>query len=1096
MTGVVPTPRRDGTEREQLGAGGEAVGFFAMRTPLLPISVLSELGELVRASTAKNEEELVDMLAEDRTRLRVRLRQIARDEAFQEGVYLSSSEFAEKMRSWSISANADLGLERTVLKYVLRACSRATPFGIFAAVSHGRFDTVGATSVPEQHEWYRRTRVDSGVLSAVCAASAERPDVLSNLVFRPSPSIYRVGDQLRYSSHHATGRFRRYALSAVDVSEFIDCVIDAAREGAKLKELAQSLASRAVLGDEADEFVREMVDAQLLVHDLELVVTGEDPTSQTVERLRASPEGAAAAELLGNAIRECSKLDARGVGLSHDQYADLISQLRLLPQTVELPDSELIQVDLFTRTDALSLPMQVAEDLGRAADLLWRVAAEMRPHSSFNEMLDTFREAFVERFGDAEVPLLMALDEEDGVPWHSPTPPSDDVPLLEGVDLPRAPAIGRTSAFNTQLNEALGRRADTTVREVEFDETVLRTRADTLTHFRPLPNSFAVFARLQARDEDALNAGDYRLQIDTVYGPSGAVPLARFCYGHPKLRSAVEDMLRVEEAVEPDVLFAELVHLPQGRFGNFILRPCLRGFELPYLGTSGSSPENQLAIGDLTIAVRSGRLVLKSTSLQRRVAVRISTAHNPDYGAGLPVYRFLHALQHQGTAHVGMTLPNTPENAFQPRLVSGRLVLALAKWVVSENELLDMFSESDAQRFSAVQRVRRERGIDRFVSLMDTQGPLVLDLENIMCIEELGRRVRSAKRVELSEVFPGIEQSPTRRGNEVFTHEFVFPMKRSELKQSMPRSAATAPKKERSGSMSGYRRRFAPGSEWLYAKVFLGAVSADRLLGVHLREPIEDLIDRGIVRKFFFIRYADPKHHLRLRFEGDPAELLRSVIPMLHERIWNGNDGDAVAAVQYDTYVRETERYGGPGCMREIESIFHHDSIATMRMLETIREGALEQLRWRTALIAIDSMLCAGGFDSEGREQLFGVLRNGLTPHLSRDKNVRAVLAKRFRSLRLELSNMVQGVETADIPAAVRSVLRTRDDSIRPHLDVVRSIVASSPGGVSFDSVAGSLVHMCVNRILRSSHREQEFVLYDLLHQALRTNRFQRQSTK
>ena len=57
----------------------------------------------------------------------------------------------------------------------------------------------------------------------------------------------------------------------------------------------------------------------------------------------------------------------------------------------------------------------------------------------------------------------------------------------------------------------------------------------------------------------------------------------------------VREHLRGEEAHKPDVAFAEIVHLPEGRLGNVILRPVLRGHEIPFLGRSGAPPESQLA---------------------------------------------------------------------------------------------------------------------------------------------------------------------------------------------------------------------------------------------------------------------------------------------------------------------------------------------------------------------------------------------------------------------------------------------------------------------------------------------------------------------
>lgn len=69
------------------------------------------------------------------------------------------------------------------------------------------------------------------------------------------------------------------------------------------------------------------------------------------------------------------------------------------------------------------------------------------------------------------------------------------------------------------------------------------------------------------------------------------------------------------------------------------------------------------------------------------------------------------------------------------------------------------------------------------------------------------------------------------------------------------------------------RRTFAPGSPWLYLKAYTGTASADHILTDTVGPVIEQLRESGVVDHWFFLRYADPEHHLRLRLHGDPAAL-------------------------------------------------------------------------------------------------------------------------------------------------------------------------------------------------------------------------------
>src|SRR5207248_308732 len=82
--------------------------------------------------------------------------------------------------------------------------------------------------------------------------------------------------------------------------------------------------------------------------------------------------------------------------------------LRELPTPVEM--SRLFQLDMVKPADQAVLGADVLEEIGRALDILYRLASD-RPL----EGLDRFRKEFNERYGGREVPLLEALDEEVGI---------------------------------------------------------------------------------------------------------------------------------------------------------------------------------------------------------------------------------------------------------------------------------------------------------------------------------------------------------------------------------------------------------------------------------------------------------------------------------------------------------------------------------------------------------------------------------------------------------------------------------------------------------------------------------------------------------
>ncbi len=265
-------------------------------------------------------------------------------------------------------------------------------------------------------------------------------------------------------------------------------------------------------------------------------------------------------------------------------------------------------------------------------------------------------------------------------------------------------------------------------------------------------------ATLVAPSQAALDAGDFQVVFEGASGPSGARLLGRFCHADPALHAAVAQYLQAEAALEPDAIFAEIVHLPEGRVGNVICRPVLRGYEIPFLGQSGTRPDQQIPLTDLYVSVVNGEVMLHSQRLQRRIIPRLSTAHNFAWRS-LSVYKFLCSLQHQGVvAGLGWDWGVLESTAFLPRVTSGRVVLARARWLVMQEEIRPFSKAQGAALYQAVQTWRGQRQLPRLVLLADADNQLPVDLDNMLSIESFIDVVKNRPQFTLVEMLPGPDQ--------------------------------------------------------------------------------------------------------------------------------------------------------------------------------------------------------------------------------------------------------------------------------------------------------------------------------------------------
>src|ERR1051326_2524402 len=183
---------------------------------------------------------------------------------------------------------------------------------------------------------------------------------------------------------------------------------------------------------------------------------------------------------------------------------------------------------------------------------------------------------------------------------------------------------------------------------------------------------------------------------------------------------------------------------------------------------------------------------------------------------------------------------------------------------------------------------------------------------------------------------------------------------------------------------------------WLYVRLYYQErTMADTLLLDLVRPLEEELRRRGLISQFFFIRYIEGGHHLRLRFYGERQALLATVRPYLNEQMARffirqgyqlsepldqGPDGSddmgwqpwkphsfkrPVPSYEYDRYEPETERYGGQHGLQVSECHFQQSSYTALRVLAY--ERAHVAPRQNALLLLLEATAAAFGLANRQR---------------------------------------------------------------------------------------------------------------------------------
>ncbi|MFE0103527.1 lantibiotic dehydratase [Streptomyces sp. NPDC059009] len=609
-----------------------------------------------------------------------------------------------------------------------------------------------------------------------------------------------------------------------------------------------------------------------------------------------------------------------------------------------------LQIDSALAVDGpLVLPRPVAALAEEAAEVLARVGGERRypPH------LAAYADALSERYGHlSEVPLLDVLSAETGLgPPRGYRCPRREFPL-PGVDRNPPARSAREAVLARLAATALARRET----GVELDDRLLDELAEASAApdgDRPPPPALDLYLRPMPPGPGQER---WRAVCNNLGVALGGRTFARF---HDLLdadiRAGLHELAVAEERSLGDTVCAELTYLPgDARQANVAIRPAAHAWELPVNVTPGRDEEHVLRLDDVLVGAAEGRLHLRSRTLGRPLHVTQRTLLNW-LGAPNPCRFLLEVSAAQSGPVSSFDWGELAETMpFLPRVERGDLVLRRARWRLRPHDLTlppgaaptaSIPQQGDGIReFAAsVDTWSTTWMVPRLVNLVSFDNTLLLDLTSAPGLHELRDSLaRSpAEGLLLEEVLPDPERALLRdAADEPYAAEVVVPVLRRAGRDQAPAPGGTAVRPAGVRTSEPPDGRHKPvGSDWLTVKLYAEPDAHDRLLEAGLPTVAERIRPWCGADALFFVRYADPAPHLRVRFfvpdQAARPEVLREVTAWAYDLAAEGHIVDH----SFVGYEREVERYGGGELIADAEEFFRHDSTAVLPLLRHLRDG-------------------------------------------------------------------------------------------------------------------------------------------------------------
>lgn len=997
-------------------------------------------------------------------------------------LYLASPVLAEEKLKGDASEKTKLSLK----KYTQRASTRCTPFGLFAGCGVGKW---GITNEIKKQHRFRHTRLDMNVVCEIASLLTSHPLIKMYLTYYTNNSLYRVANKYRYVEYSLQKKSRNYQITSIDVTAYLNNVLALTSRGTNYSALIECLLVHDVSKEEAETFINELIQSQVIITNLYPNVTGTEFYTLILNLLKeilqnpllSGKEEKREVERVYNLLIEIDdaikKLD---VNFENEisAYKQIYNNLKqLLP---ELTEENLFQTDLYYQTDSATVTTNIQKQLTETILFLDKLYGENE-----SENLKRFKENFLNHYEEQELPILQVLDTASGIGYLNKdstgiNPILDDIHYSNKTDT----AVDlKWDAVNSLLLKKITTALADKSYSVEFTDEDLKSNEERKSVFPP---SMTVFFTL-------VSSTNTTIRFKQASGSSAGNMVGRFAHGNKEIHTVLNEITEQGIRFHNDKIIAEIVHLPENRVGNILLRPHTHPHEIAYLAKSTKKTENIIDLNDVFVSIKNDKIILRSKSHNKEIIPRLTSAHNFALST-LPVYQFLCDMQSQYYSKTGVTfqwgaLAN--EFDFLPRATYKGTILSAAQWNIKKEKITELIACLKHYEPNKIFNWKKRLNLpDRFL-LSDGDNELFVDTQNELSIKAFASAIKKRDQIVLHEfLFDEKDALITDTNGDSYTNELIAILYNEE-KPGLNVLPSTI--------NNDTKRSFTTGSEWLYYKIYCNPKIAEDILIEKIYPLIHSFKENQQIEKWFFIRYADPDTHIRLRLKLTDTQHLSFIQTKLNTLFSPLLEDRLIEKIQLDTYNRELERYGF-NTIEDTETLFYIDSEHILKLISKLNndeEGDLIRLKY--ACLNVYRLMKNFELDKEKLYFLISSSQQSYFKEHGGQKELKLALDYKYRIYYKSINSILtyQAFETLNEEDQFIVATITNAEQIQaPIISAILEKRKLHDLKIDLYNFIQSVIHMHVNRLFKSKQRTYELLVYDFLQRSLKSIEARKQKSR
>ncbi|MCH9627249.1 MAG: Nisin biosynthesis protein NisB [Chlamydiales bacterium] len=821
-----------------------------------------------------------------------------------EAIALASPSLFEALnKSNHYSSQTSLSL----LNYMNRLVTRTTPFGLFASVAMGNWEEKTNISF-NSSRLQKRTRPDMGWLFSHFMQELGKTTEPFKLLIRCNPLALSKGNRvyLSYIRESEVDEKAKQTSVSIRASKLVYHILELSRQEIQIIELIDKLKKIFPNLDikKTYKLINDLISQQFIL------------PSQLPSLLMHSPIKALldnwSDENLTCIFQEIKRYDEAKLGSEEDLLCALQKKMR---QTLQAKNY--LQVDAVHQGNKPILSKSILPDLERSVFALWKISSLYPKSATIQEI----HAEFLNQYGvDRTVPLLQLMNEAC---------------IVKGLVQPKQEQekSDECKSWERFLNykwqdSLLNKSHEIVITEDEIDR-ICGFSTEKNLNADDLPYSFDVFFKMIAKSQEQLDQGNFLIQLQSNTEQGGS-SFGRFTHlFDTSAQKKLEDYVHLEESSDSEAIFFEMAYFPKSvRSANVGIHPCMRKYRLDLNGPAKSS--NCLSLSDIYVGASLDRLYLTLKNGEKELIPRVGNLLSPTFAPEpLQLMREIGRYRHKQLYPFSWF--NLEKTAyFLPRVRFDKTIFSPARW----NFLCSSYSGKSTKTFSTqLLQFAQKWTLPKKIYFQNGDNQLLINLDNELQTNYLKKMAQNSEVLSFSEYL----DTSWIQGDQGHHHgEFVAPF--TVAPAFFPKNPRIQIKPYRNVSFNDRWKLF--GSEWLYLKIYLPEEECNRFLTEQLNSFVTDLAHRKLITEWHFLRFADPRHHIRLRLKIKSKDLSKEINHLVNLALnfWLSNQ--IILRSEISNYEREIERYGGLPNIELVEGLFCTDSIANIEILKLLSKNS------------------------------------------------------------------------------------------------------------------------------------------------------------